>query len=163
MAGEIGHVRLTETGPVGYGKAGSIEGWASGGGMARLGVSLVEEANARGEQTTLAPIVSDLTARDIATELQKGDAVSQRIVAASGARLGEALALLVDILNPEKIVIGGLALRFGEHLLAPARASLEREALAGPVAACEIVTAELGERIGDVAALCVAGGIVVQD
>ena len=35
MAGEIGHVRLTETGPEGYNKAGSVEGWASGGGMAQ--------------------------------------------------------------------------------------------------------------------------------
>lgn len=163
MAGEIGHVRLTETGPVGYGKAGSIEGWASGGGMARLGASLIEEAIAHGERTTLVSKMHDLTARDIAAALQSGDAVAQRIVAASGARLGDALAMLVDILNPEKIVIGGLALRFGDHLLAPARASLRREALAAPVAACEIVTAELGERIGDVAALCIAAGIPVHD
>jgi glucokinase len=62
----------------------------------------------------------------------------------------------VDVLNPERIVLGGLALRFGEHLLGPARVTLEKEALAGPVAACEIVPAELGERIGDVAALCIA-------
>lgn len=158
MAGEIGHVRLTETGPVGHGKAGSIEGWASGGGMARLGVSLVEKAIANGEETALASKLGGLTARDIGAELQKGDRVAQKIVAASGARLGEALAILVDILNPEKIVIGGLALRFGEQLLGPARASLLKEALPASVAACEIVPAELGERIGDVAALCVASG-----
>ena len=156
MAGEIGHVRLTRSGPAGHGKEGSVEGWVSGGGMARLGVQIVEEALANGEQTTLAGKLADLTARDIATGLHGHDAVAKRIVNLSGSRLGEALAILVDILNPERIVIGGLALRFGEHLLGPARAMLQKEALSGPVAICEIVPAQLGERIGDVAALCVA-------
>lgn len=162
MAGEIGHVRLTETGPSGYGKEGSVEGWASGGGMARLGAALVQDAVAQGEHTTLSATLFELSARHIAAELQRGDPVAQRIVALSGSRLGEALAILVDILNPEKIVIGGLALRFGEHLLAPARAVLQKEALSGAAGVCEIVTAQLGEHIGDVAALCIALGAPVR-
>ena len=156
MAGEIGHVRLTEHGPVGHGKDGSVEGWASGGGMARLGMQVIQDALAHGEPTTLADKFDGLTARAIAAELRNGDPVARRIVALSGSRLGEALAILVDVLNPEKIVLGGLALRFGEELIASARASLRREALANAVRICEVVPAELGERIGDVAALCVA-------
>jgi glucokinase len=162
MAGEIGHVRLTKHGPMGHGKEGSVEGWASGGGMARVGVQIAESALSKGEQTTLAGRLTGLTARDIAIELQSGDAVAKQIVAATGSRLGEALAILVDVLNPERIVLGGLALRFGEHLLGPARVTLEKEALVGPVAACEIVPAELGEQIGDVAALCIAQDIPTQ-
>jgi len=64
----------------------------------------------------------------------------------------------VDVLNPERIVIGGLAMRFGESLLAPARIAMTREALAPAVRDCRIVPAALGEQIGDVAAICVAMG-----
>ena len=73
--------------------------------------------------------------------------------------LGEALAVLVDVLNPERIVVGGLALRLGEHLLRPARARMEEEALSASAKVCTLVAASLGESIGDVAALCVATGL----
>jgi glucokinase len=55
-------------------------------------------------------------------------------------------------------VIGGIAMRMGESLLAPARAVMEREALPAAAEACRIVPAALGERIGDIAATCVATG-----
>jgi glucokinase len=159
MAGEIGHVRLTEDGPDGYGKAGSVEGWASGGGMARHGALTIQQAAAAGEQTLLSDRLGSLTARDIGIALERGDAVAERIVEQTGRRLGEAVAILVDVLNPERIIIGGLALRFGERLLAPARVLMHAEALPASAAACSIVAAELGERIGDVAAICIAMGL----
>ena len=156
MAGEIGHVRLTDGGPHGYNKAGSVEGWASGGGMVQHAAETIRTAIASGEPTTLADRLATLTARDIGLALVEGDAVAARIVEHTGCRLGQALAVLVDILNPERIVIGGLALRFGEHLLEPARRSMQAEALPSSAAACSILPAELGERIGDVAAICIA-------
>jgi glucokinase len=163
MAGEIGHVRLTDHGPAGHGKEGSVEGWASGGGMARMGVQVVRDALANGEQTSLAEKLNGLTARDIAAELRKGDPIARRIVALSGSRLGEALAILIDILNPQRIILGGLALRLGEEFIASARSTMHSEALADAVSVCEIVPAELGERIGDVAALCAAMEVPVQE
>jgi glucokinase len=162
QAGEIGHVRLTASGPVGYNKAGSVEGWVSGGGMAQVARREVEAAIGSGETTALAAMLRDhgvLTAKDVADAAQRGDALAQRIIRDTGDRLGEALAILVDLFNPERIVIGGLAMRFGESLLAPARLSLEREALPASAKICQIVPAALGEKIGDVAAICVAMGI----
>ncbi len=159
MAGEIGHVRLTEGGPNGYNKAGSIEGWASGGGMVQHAADTIRMAIAAGESTKLADRMTMLTARDIGIAMTEGDAVAARIVEHTGRRLGEALAILVDILNPERIVIGGLALRFGEHLLSPARKWMHIEALPSSAAACSILPAELGERIGDIAAICIAMGL----
>lgn len=159
MAGEIGHVRLTHDGPTGYNKQGSVEGWASGGGMARHGAEVVRQAIAEGELTSLGRSVTTLTARDVGLALADGDNVAHRIAQATGQRLGEALAVLVDVLNPERIVIGGLALRFGEHLLGPAREVLAREALPASNAVCSVVPAQLGEQIGDVAAICVAMGL----
>jgi glucokinase len=159
MAGEIGHVRLTPDGPDGYGKAGSLEGWASGAGMARRGAEMVRAAMAAGQATLLAANVQCLTARDIGCAMAEGDPLAIRIVQETGRRLGDALALLVDVLNPECILIGGIALRLGEHLLAPARERMFEEALPTAARVCRIGPAELGESIGDVAALGVAMGL----
>lgn len=159
MAGEIGHVRLTESGPKGFGKAGSVEGWASGGGMARRAEDLIRAAVSAGEHTSLAHGTTHVTARDVGLALVDGDSVAERIVHDTGVRLGEALAIIVDLLNPERIVLGGLARRLGESLLGPARLRVQEEALRASSDACEILPAALGERIGDVAALCVALGL----
>jgi len=161
MAGEIGHIRLTANGPEGYGKAGSVEGWASGAGMAQHGADLVKQAVAEGESTSLSGQLEVLTSRDIGIALQENDAVARRIVHQTGERLGDALAILVDLLNPEKIVVGGLALRLGESLLTPARKRMHEESLPAAASVCSVVPAELGESIGDVAALCVAMGLCV--
>jgi glucokinase len=162
QAGEIGHVRLTASGPVGYNKAGSVEGWVSGGGMAQVACEEVEVAARNGESTALARKLHEkgvLTAKDVADAAQHGDELAERIIRDTGSRLGEALAILVDLFNPERIVIGGLAMRLGESLLAPARLAMQREALPASAVICQIFPAELGERIGDVAAICVAMGL----
>ena len=100
-----------------------------------------------------------LTAKDVADAAQQRDRLAQQILNDTGRRLGEALAILIDLFNPERIVIGGLAMRFGEQLLGPARLAMEREALPASAKICQIVPAALGEQIGDVAAICVAMGL----
>jgi glucokinase len=167
LAGEIGHVRLTRTGPIGYHKPGSAEGWASGGGVAQVAERMVAAARRRGERTCLAARLgtarltkgTGITARDVGRAAHSGDAVAIRIVRSTGRRLGEALAILVDLLNPERIVIGGMAMRLGDLLLDPAREVMRREALALSAATCQVIPAALDERIGDVAALSIAMGL----
>ncbi len=162
LAGEVGHLRLTRTGPVGHNKAGSAEGWASGGGMAQVAARAVAEARKKRRKTLLARLLDTkegITARDVGLAARKGDPVALEVIRSTGSRLGEVLAILIDLLNPERIVIGGLALRLGDTLLEPAREVVRREALALAASSCRIVPAELGERIGDVAALCVAMGM----
>jgi glucokinase len=159
-AGEIGHVRLTHSGPRGHNKVGTVEGWASGAGMAQVATMEIRAAQARGESSLLTAVAvsgsRSLTARDVALAAHTGDRVAQAIVRKVGEKLGEAMAILVDLLNPECIVVGGLALRFGDSLLNPARDIVERDALGSSASLCRIVPAQLGEHIGDVAALCVA-------
>ncbi|MGB8683405.1 MAG: ROK family protein, partial [Candidatus Binatus sp.] len=159
LAGEIGHVRLTRGGPIGYHKRGSVEGWASGGGMAQVAMRAVADARKRGRSTTLRAHRGTLTARDVCAAAKHGDVVAMRIVRTTGERLGQVLAILVDVLNPQRIVIGGIAMRTGKMILGPAREVMMREALATSAASCEVAPAALGERIGDVAALCVAVGL----
>jgi len=161
-AGEIGHVRLSRKGPIGYHKAGSVEGWASGGGIAQMAERALRDACLKGKKTLLAEAHragKPLSARDVAMAAKAGDALAARIIRTAGGRLGETLAILVDVLNPQKIVIGGLALRLGDALLTPAREVMRREALSHAAGACEVVPAALDEKIGDIACLCVAMGL----
>ena len=82
QACEIGHVRLTPSGPVGYNKAGSVEGWASGAGVAQVAGQEVAAAIKRGEPTLLASKFERegvLTAKDVADALSHRDAVAERI------------------------------------------------------------------------------------
>jgi glucokinase len=158
MAGEIGHVRLTKKGPVGYNKVGSVEGWASGGGMAQVAEGVMKTARKAGRKSLLLdlPRTHRVTAKDVNMAAAKGDSLARAIIHICGKKLGLALAILVDVLNPERIVIGGLAMRMGETLLEPAREAMRTEGLAPAVAICTVVPATLGESIGDVAALCIA-------
>ena len=125
-AGEIGHVRLTADGPIGYHKAGSAEGRVSGGGLAQWAAKAIGAAREAGESSLLLDLPPDhrATARDVGLAADKNDALACRIVTQLGQKLGHALAILVDIPNPERIVIGGLAMRLGERLLEPARQAL---------------------------------------
>ncbi len=160
LAGEIGHVRIRRTGPKGHNKVGSAEGLASGAGMARVAEKMIQEASARGGLSRLTLHDHNrnglFTARDIWAAAQAGDGLAQRIVRITGERLGEVIAIIVDLLNPERIIVGGLAIRMGEALLGPAREVVQREALQCAVGVCRILPAGLGEEIGNVAALCVA-------
>jgi len=153
-AGEIGHTRLAEDGPVGYGKRGSFEGWCSGGGIARYARQRAKDLN--GKVAFNPGRVEDITARDVAEAAEKGDELAQEILATSGGYLGRGLGMLIDILNPEVIVLGSLYLRCGKFLEPFMRETLEKEALPQSLKNCRIVPTGLGEQIGNYAALCVA-------
>lgn len=152
-AGEIGHVRLRAEGPVGFGKAGSVEGFTSGGGIARLAEAKCKALPSPPGWATgrEAPSV-----KTIAAAAQAGDPLALEIMREAGEKLGETLALLIDLFNPERIVIGGFFLRC-QPLLAPAmRAALARETLPVPLSRCLIVPAELGDAIGSYGAIAAA-------
>lgn len=153
-AGEIGHVRLRADGPLGYGKAGSVEGFTSGGGIARLAQHRL--ATDLQPKPVWANRVEPLTLKTIADAARAGDVSASAILEEAGERLGETLAVLIDLFNPERIVLGGYFPRCGDLLLSSLRASLQREALPGPVARCSILPAELGETIGSHGAIAVA-------
>ena len=92
----------------------------------------------------------------IAEAAAAGDEAAKMIYAESGKRLGYGLAILIDILNLERIVIGSVFQR-SEGLLRPAmEAVLKEECLPLSLEQCKIVPAQLGDSIGDIAALSVA-------
>ena len=161
MAGESGHIRLADFGPVGYGKAGSFEGFCSGGGIARLAGQIALEHIQRGESPSFCPTVesiSDVTAKSVAEAADKRDILAKEVYEISGEYLGRGLSVIIDILNPEIIILGSIFSR-SEHLLRPAMERvLKRESISLSHDVCKIVPAGLGENIGDYAALSLVLG-----
>ena len=158
-AGEVGHVRLDDDGPVGYGKSGSFEGFCSGGGIAQLGCKMAIDAKKRGDSTSYfkdGMTARDVSAKSIADAAHSGDQTAIEVYRLSGKRLGRGLSVIVDILNPERIIIGGIFTRSADLLWSAAKEELEKEALANSLSCCEIVPAKLGESIGDYASLATA-------
>lgn len=122
MAGECGHIRLMLYGPVGCSKIGSAEGFCSGGGIAQLARDMVYERIVRGEKPPLCPTVNGLnglTAKSVAEAAYAGDPLAGQIYEVSGEMPGRTLAILIDLLNLEVIVIGSIFVR-AESLLRPA-------------------------------------------
>ena len=153
-AGEVGHMRMAADGPVGYGKAGSFEGFCSGGGIAQLAKKRVAEFSAASALKKISP--EQLTAREVAVAADAGDQLALAIWREVGERLGEALAVFIDVLNPERIVIGSIFQRC-ERFIAPAmQAVIRREALPESARDCAVVPAALGDEIGACAAVAIA-------
>lgn len=159
MAGEVGHVRLSEFGPVGYGKAGSFEGFCSGNGIASLGRTLATEKLQMGEAVSYCQDMSqlgDITAKRIAECAKAGHKDAQEVYRICGDKLGMGLSIIIDILNPEVIVIGSVFQRSGELLRETMEARIAAESLFYARNVCKVVPAALTENIGDYAALSVA-------
>lgn len=144
-AGEVGHWRLADDGPFGFGKAGSWEGFASGAGLVQLAAR--RNPHRWASETPIRVLVEAMLA---------DDAEALAVAEEAGRWMGRGMALLVDALNPQVIVLGSLAVALGERVLGPARQVLAAEALPQAAAACEVVPSALGRRIGDVAALMAA-------
>lgn len=154
MAGEVGHIRLSDYGPVGYGKAGSFEGFCSGGGIAQIGKTVAKENQQMGHPVSFAN--DEITAKTIADAALSGDEEAIEVYRQCGTMLGRGISILIDILNPEKIVIGSIFQRSEQLLRKEMERVIRKETLSQSRNDCEIVAAELGESLGDVAALCVA-------
>jgi len=159
LAGEVGHIRLAGDGPEGYGKKGSFEGFCSGGGIARYAGMIAAEKYARGEHVAFcksADMISKITAKDVAMAAEAGDTTAAEILETSGRYLGYGLSVLIDILNPQVIVIGSIYVRCRKFLEPACLNIIEQEALEPSRNVCTIVPSLLEDRIGDYASLSVA-------
>jgi glucokinase len=159
LGGEVGHIRLAKDGPVGFGKAGSFEGYCSGGGIAQLAKSVVTEKLKNNQTVCFCPTadkISEIDTKMVARAAVSGDPVAYEIIKTAAEYLGQGLSILIDILNPECIVIGSIYARNEKLFKTLIEPVLRREAIPAALDVCRIVPAELGDSIGDYAALCVA-------
>lgn len=156
MGGEVGHIRLENDGPMGFGKSGSIEGFCSGGGIARLAVKMTEEMTKKGHIPSWVrdgiPL-EQISAKLIADYANKGDEDAIRIYDIVGQKLGKALSIFIDILNPEKIIIGSIFTRSEKLLRASMEKVIEEEALIHSRKVCQVVPAAMSEQLGDYASI----------
>lgn len=159
MAGEIGHIRLSPEGPLGYGKKGSFEAFCSGGGIARYGREMVQKAWERGQSVSWCRTPEDLehlSAKVIADAAKENDSFALEIYCEVGRKLGYGLSILIDMLNPECIVIGSIFARAEELMRKEMEMIIAKEALSENASVCKVLPAKLGEKLGDYAAIAVA-------
>lgn len=157
-AGELGHIRLSDFGPVGYGKCGSFEGFCSGGGIRQLAQFAVREKLQMGEKVAWCPEgdPEKINARIVAEAAAAGDPLAIDIYHTSARYLGKGLSIIIDLINPEMIVIGSVYARNEEIMKPYMEEIISREALPLAHRVCRVVPAALGEAIGDYASLSVA-------
>ena len=153
MGGEVGHMRVAEDGPVGFNKRGSFEGYCSGGGIARLAGERMPAWLNAGKTTVLKDV--DITAKSISEAADAGDAFALSVIEECGEKLGLGISNIIDIINPEIVVIGSIYGR--EKRFAPiVERVVAHEAIPFSWEVCRIVYAGLGESVGDFAAVAAA-------
>ena len=160
-AGEIGHITLDPEGELcTCGNHGCLETIASGPAIARR----AQKAIAEGKQSQLALLNGSgpLTAQDVAAAAGQGDLLSQQIIAEAGEQLGVAIAGLVNLINPNMVVVGGGVAQIGDLFLEPVRREVRRRSLPASVRAVQIVTALLGRRSASMGAVVQALSIALH-
>ena len=152
-AGELGHMTIEADGPQCHcGNFGCLEAMASGWAVAKEAMMRIN----RGERSSIIELVNgrleNITAETVAIAARRGDQLAADIVAEAAKYLGIGLANLVNIFNPELIVIGGGLSKMGDMLLKPARKVLKERAFRLPSRTVHIVRARLGSNAGIIGA-----------
>ncbi len=151
-AGELGHIKLQmNSGPLcGCGDYGCLEAFASGPSI----VAMAEEYILGGKSTKYREMSSggEITPYIVAEAAKQGDPVARRIFTTIGEYIGIGLTSVVNLLNPEKIIIGGGVADAGEILLEPIRNTIKKRAMLVAGQAVEIVPAKLANTAGVIGA-----------
>jgi predicted NBD/HSP70 family sugar kinase len=126
FSGELGHCPVAEDGPVcGCGRRGCLETVTSTMALDRM----VKQALSSKVKSLLSKATGPIDVAMVSSAAQAGDAVASRILADIGEHLGRGISYLLNILNPEMIVLGGAMADAGETLLREVRGSVARHAL----------------------------------
>lgn len=156
FAGEFGHMVVKTDGPVcGCGRRGCLETVASGTAIARMAAAAVAQA---GKETMLSRIAEEnggrLTAPHVFAAAELGDYVAGEILAEASFYLGVGLVNIVNLLNPQVLVLGGGVAAAGEKFLQPLREAIALKAIPPAAESCSLRGAELGMAAGVTGMLC---------
>lgn len=147
-AGEIGHVRIEDDGPIGYNKTGSAEGFCSGNGIRELAQIFAKKQGLN--------IPVDITTKQIFERAKAGEEFYLSVIKESAKKFAKVVSILIDLFNPEVIVVGGVFMRNYEFFMSEITPIVQRESLSDSFKVCKILPAKIGENIGDYAALSIA-------
>ncbi len=150
-AGELGHLTIDYLGrPCACGRRGCLEAYASGTNIA----ARARERLAAGRASSLTALPT-VRAEDVAAAARDGDPLAREIWDETTAMLGSAIANILDVFNPELVVLGGGVTRAGDQLLVPVREAALAQAMPPARRSAEIVLAGLGEQLGVVSAAAI--------
>jgi glucokinase len=152
-AAEIGHMTIDANGPeCNCGNRGCLEVLASGTAVAREAIVRLK----RGERSRISELVGDkledIDARIVGVAAKGGDPLASEIIAKAAYYLGVGLVNLVNIFNPERIIIGGGMSHLGDMLLEPAKRVVKERAFKLPAQSVSIVPSQLGDDAGVIGA-----------
>lgn len=154
LAGELGHQTILPDGPLcRCGKRGCLEALASGPAIARAARESLAPGRDKRVRVLAGGSVKAITAMHVVEAAKQGDRFALDILTEAGYFMGIGLANIVQILNPEIIVLGTLAVHAGDLILEPIRQSVAEHAWPRSREACRIVPAALGDRAQDLAAI----------
>ena len=158
-AGEIGHIKLQmHDGPIcGCGDTGCLEAFASGPSI----VAMAQEYLKGGKSTKfreMAGVDGEITPYIVAKAAEAGDPVAKRIFEIIGGYIGIGLVSVINLLNPEKVIIGGGVAEAGDLLLEPIRKTIKERAMVIAGNSVEIVPAQLGNSAGVIGASMLVEG-----
>ena len=144
MAGEIGHLIVRPGGmPCACGKAGCVEAEACGPAMARKAVVRLKQEPQSGHvlRELAGGQMEAVTGEMVARAAQAGDPLAAAVLRDSAEALGSGIAAAIDLMNPERVVLGGGATKAGERWWQIVRETARAEAM--PQARVEIVPARM--------------------
>ena len=158
-AGEVGHQILLPDGPLcGCGKYGCLEALCSGPSIARR----AQEAITDQPHTKILALadgqIDRVRSEHVLQAARDGDALAIALVEETAYYMGWGIANLVNILNPQIVLLGTIAVAAGDLLLDPIRRTVAEMAMQRPLEAVKIMPAELGDSIGDLAAISLVIG-----
>ena len=158
-AGELGHMKVLANGPrCNCGKEGCLEALSSGSAMTRKAIDAINN----GRNSILLKLcdndINKVTAEMIAAAARKGDDLSSEIISEASYYLGIGLSNLINIFNPDVIVIGGGLSKMGAMYLGPAKKTAKQIAFRLPAARVKIVKSKLGDNAGLIGAALYAFG-----
>lgn len=151
-AGEIGHIKLQmHDGPIcGCGDTGCLEAFASGPSI----VAMAEEYILGGKSTKYREMANGgaITPFIVAEAAKAGDPVARRIFTRMGEYIGIGMASVVNLLNPERIIVGGGVADAGDILLTPLKETIKKRAMKIAGETVQVVPAQLGNTAGVIGA-----------
>jgi len=154
---EVGHMTIEPDGPFcGCGNQGCWEALAGRDAIVHRAVSKIQ----RGRQTTIAEMVDyrlgSITPALVARSADSGDEVALEVMAETGYYLGIGIANLIQLYNPEVVVIGGGIAQAGRWLFEPIMRTVRARAHMVPASTCRIVPSQLGDDAGIIGASVLA-------
>jgi glucokinase len=140
---------IKEDGPRCYcGNRGCLETLASGTAIAREAKRLVREGNNTSLNGMVENKIENITAKEVSTAAHNGDVLAKKVVLEAATYLGIGVANVVNIFNPDVIIIGGSVSKMGELLFEPVRQQILKRSFRLPTQAARIVPSKLGDDAG---------------